>query len=74
MQWNMEDWENVYTSLSLRKNLIETGDASKDREQAVREKQPMRPLSMDQMKLLIRTEELQRFCLDAMSKCRQAKS
>lgn len=53
----------LYTSLALRRNLIETGDPLVDAEGAVRKKLPFKPLSLHQKKLLIQIEELMDTCL-----------
>ena len=58
MNLTNEELDNIYIGLSMRKNLIQTGDAMKDVNQAVREKMPMRNLSTDQLRLVLATEDL----------------
>lgn len=65
-----QDWENIYISLSLRKNLIQTGDVSIDLAQAAREKRPTKFMSSEQMQLVLRTETLMNICLTKMSESR----
>ncbi len=60
------DKEIIHRSLAMRKNYIQTGDISLSAIDANNcgKKDKIKPLTTDQMKLIIRIEELMLKCLD----------
>lgn len=68
MKLSKEEREDVITALNLRCNLIETGDPHlsandvaqrlNSRDTLFKERYTIKPLSVDQMKLIVRMKEL----------------
>lgn len=64
LELEKEDVNIIYTSLSMCKCYIETSDPVVDALSAKNNGMDVNPLSVDQMKLLIRINELQKILLN----------